>query len=105
MDSFSKSSSLAGRELGQPNMEPDLPSLEQRIQEIAKKHMDPFAASDVIDQDADLQALGIDSMKSITMLLELESAFGFNFSDDLLSPENFQSLRKLNILVTSALKK
>ena len=45
---------------------------------------------DIPDQEA-LAVLGIDSMRSIDLLLQLESTFGVTFPDESITAENFST--------------
>jgi acyl carrier protein len=46
--------------------------------------------SEIPDQEP-LTAWGVDSMRSINLLLDLESAFAITFPDDLITAENFST--------------
>jgi acyl carrier protein len=76
-------------------------SLAETVSDVVRRHLPNGESLGEIDENAELQLLGLDSMKSISMLLELENAFGITFPDDLLSPENYQTLRALKALVLS----
>ena len=46
---------------------------------------------DSFPMDRELRDLGVDSMTVVTLIFELESAFGINFDDAMLSNEVFQT--------------
>jgi acyl carrier protein len=46
-------------------------------------------------KNEDLKELGLDSMGSIELLLELEEAFNISFPDELLTEDTFSSASKL----------
>ncbi len=60
----------------------------------------PLAPGEIPD-DAPLAELGLDSMRSINLLLELESVFGIVFPDEALTPENFATAASIRRLVDS----
>lgn len=78
---------------------------EQVILEIVRKHLGPAWQAAEVDENAELHSLGMDSMKSISMLLDLEGAFKLTFPDDILIPENYRTLKTLRAMVSSALAK
>jgi acyl carrier protein len=45
--------------------------------------------------DAELVDLGLDSMRTVTILVEVEQAYGVTFTDDLLMPATFATARTL----------
>lgn len=53
--------------------------------------------------DADLIALGLDSMRSINLVVELEVSFNILFDDDELLLSNFSSIDKIYSKVTQKL--
>jgi acyl carrier protein len=54
--------------------------------------------------DSNLQALGLDSMTAIELLLDLEQTFGIVLPDELLTAETFQTPGSLEVAVRSLLK-
>ncbi len=58
------------------------------------------AALDV-PMDTELKSLGLDSMRIIDLLLEVETEFGVTFTDDLLTPETFRTPSTLRAAVVS----
>ena len=46
--------------------------------------------------ESDLAAMGLDSMNTIQMLLDIEAAFGVTIPDNMLTRENFTSLSTLS---------
>jgi acyl carrier protein len=69
---------------------------------IVKRHL---AAPHASLHDSNLVDLGLDSMKTISMLLDLESCFQISFPDDQLAPENFRRFRDIERTVESLLAK
>jgi acyl carrier protein len=69
---------------------------------IVKRHLE---APDASLHDSNLVDLGLDSMKTISMLLDLESCFQISFPDDQLAPENFRRFSDVELTVKSLLAK
>ena len=44
-----------------------------------------------LEAEADLSDLGLDSLRTIDLLVQLEGAFGILVPDDLLTPETFRT--------------
>ncbi|WP_131002687.1 phosphopantetheine-binding protein [Klebsiella variicola] len=49
----------------------------------------------IINPDDELDAVGIDSMTMVRLILQLESAFDIVLSDSLLGPETFRTPRSI----------
>jgi acyl carrier protein len=65
---------------------------DSRYEEVLRPHL-PFAEPDRPLQGADdLRELGLDSMETIQLLLDLESSYGLTFPDELLTAETFTSV-------------
>jgi acyl carrier protein len=47
------------------------------------------------DDDMSLSMLGLDSIKTIQIIVEIEEHYQIVFEDEILKPENFSSLRKI----------
>ena len=65
--------------------------LGRQVKTVIARHLAAQPAPGDIPDDAPLADLGLDSMRSINLLLELESAFGVTFPDELLSPATFRT--------------
>jgi len=48
-----------------------------------------------VDPEADLRSLGLDSMKSVALIVDLEETFGIIFDDDELIFEYFSTCNKI----------
>ena len=57
-----------------------------------------------LPMSVELEVLGIDSMKAIDLLLEIEEQFQIAIPDDLLMRENFSTGDKIVSLVTSLME-
>jgi acyl carrier protein len=73
-----------GREGGGERMPWD-----ERFESVVRANVPVLAASDPLLPSASLYDLGLDSMGTIQLLLELEETFAVTFPDDALKPETF----------------
>ncbi|MBD0738772.1 MULTISPECIES: phosphopantetheine-binding protein [unclassified Streptomyces] len=55
----------------------------------------PYAEGDELTADADLAALGLDSMGVVQLLADLEDRFGVELDDELLTEETFATVGSL----------
>ncbi|MEU6854789.1 phosphopantetheine-binding protein [Actinacidiphila alni] len=55
----------------------------------------PYAEGDELSPDADLAALGLDSMGVVQLLADLEDHFGVELDDELLTEETFATVGSL----------
>lgn len=58
-----------------------------------------------IPLNEDLAGMGLDSLRSVSLLLELENSFGFVFPDELMTAENFRTARNVIDVVALSLEK
>lgn len=58
------------------------------VLEIARRHVDPGSAGTLTEESA----LGLDSLKTIGFMLELETHFNFEFPEDLVDMAAFASV-------------
>jgi acyl carrier protein len=54
-----------------------------------------------VGMDDELIAVGLDSMRTIDLLLEIESEFGVQLADEMLTPETFRTPSALHAVVLS----
>lgn len=66
---------------------------------VLRKHLTHVEANDSIDEERDLYELGLDSMKSIALLLDLESAFNVVIPDEYLTADNYRTLGRLRSMI------
>ncbi|WP_130800262.1 phosphopantetheine-binding protein [Streptomyces otsuchiensis] len=64
------------------------------FQEVLLPHL-PYAESGELTAEADLTALGLDSMGVVQLLAELEDAFGVELPDEALTEETFATAGSL----------
>jgi acyl carrier protein len=68
--------------------------MDSRLLEILRRHL-RYARSSPIDQDASLRDLGLDSMQAIELLFDVESEFGIEVPDELLTEQTFATAATL----------
>ncbi len=61
----------------------------QDLLKIIRTHMTHLGADEALTLDSDLVKLGLDSMASINLLLEIETAFGIVMPDEALTASAF----------------
>ncbi|EML6324632.1 acyl carrier protein [Bacillus cereus] len=71
-----------------------LNSVENILKEILEVEQD-------IDLNEDLSSIGLDSLVSVSLIVELEEKFGITFDDDELIFENFSNIKKIIDIVES----
>jgi acyl carrier protein len=69
-----------------------IPTQIDDIRQIVLKHARLVGASGAVDDDADLYALGLNSLATVSVMLALEDRYGVEFGDELLSRETFASI-------------
>ena len=62
---------------------------------IVKGHLKLAEAQQDLIMDADLDALGLDSQAALSLMLDLEEAYGVTFPDALLTEETFATPQSL----------
>lgn len=77
------------------------PSLEA-VEAVVRPHLKFLAAGDLLGAEAELGALGLDSMASIDLLLDLEKAFGVSILDDEITENSFATLAEVRDLVAKS---
>lgn len=78
--------------------------IETRIKEIMVEYIDGINDTSEISNDADLFALGINSVTGIRIFVAIENEFGFEFDDNNLNPETFGSVNQLSNYVKQKIK-
>lgn len=66
-----------------------------KLQAVLRRHLRLLAPEAALPPGEPLGNLGLDSMAAINLLLELETAFGIQIPDDLLSAETFETFASL----------
>ena len=81
----------------------DTSSLIHRIGEVVRPNLKFQDSSAPIPAEADLGELGLDSLASINLLLDLETEFNIQIPDDQLDENTFSSLANLEALVRASM--
>ena len=67
---------------------------QNRLQDVLSPHL-KFHEGDTIDPNADLGDLGLDSLSTITVLLDVEDEFAVEIPEELLEDDTFSTLAML----------
>lgn len=76
----------------------------ERFEQILRKHLRLVAADEPIPLDASLVAIGLDSIGTINLLLDIEDAFTVSLPGALLTPQTFQTRATLQSVVVTLMK-
>lgn len=63
--------------------------LDEKFEAIVRRYLPLMGPDDALDAQTPLREYGLDSMATVELIAELESAYGIRFVDDLLSLESF----------------
>jgi acyl carrier protein len=69
--------------------------LSQMFMLTLRRHLHHLAPSDGLSPQRSLRELGLDSMKAVTLMLDLESQFGVTLPESSLRPETFANAATL----------
>jgi acyl carrier protein len=81
-------------------MQNQLPFAE-RFEQILRKHLRLVAPDEPIPFDASLVSIGLDSIGTINLLLDIEDAFTVSLPGALLTPQTFQNRATLQSAVAA----
>jgi acyl carrier protein len=70
-------------------------TIAQKLEAVLRPHLRFLAPDAPLPPTEPLGTLGLDSMAAINLLLDLETAFGMQIPDDLLSAETFETFASL----------
>lgn len=79
-------------------------SVSERLERLVRGHLRFLKAEDRLAGDDDLGKLGLDSMASIDLLVEMEDHFGVHIPEELLAEDTFRSFNTLSELLSKVLK-
>lgn len=79
-------------------MESYLP-LREKFEQILRRHLHLVGADEPIAPDASLQSLGLNSIGTISLLLDIEEEFSISLPTTLVSPEPFRTRAALERVV------
>lgn len=63
--------------------------LEKKFEAIVRRYLPLMASDEALGRETPLRDYGLDSMATVELIAELETAYGIRFVDDLLSLEAF----------------
>jgi len=66
-----------------------------RFMALVRRHLKLADANQELAMNADLDGLGLDSQAALSLMLDLEEAFGVVFQDSMFTEETFASPRSL----------
>lgn len=72
-----------------------------KLRAIVRKHLRFVSKSEAIPDDKSLYELGLDSLTTVNLLLEIENSFGCTFPDSALNEHTFESFHALRAVVAS----
>jgi acyl carrier protein len=81
------------------------PKWDQQFDGILRSHLTLLPAGAELSDDARLGSLGLDSLASIQLLVELEEAYAVSFPDERLTADTFSSPGALWAAVSSLAKR
>ena len=79
-------------------------SISHRIGKLVRPSLKFLDTAEPIPAEADLGKLGLDSLASINLLLDLENEFAIQIPDDRLDENTFSSIASLEELIGSIIK-
>src|SRR5690242_15512385 len=63
------------------------------VMDVARHHVEAEDAPALDDPDADLSAIGVDSLEMVSFIFDLEASFSIEFPADMIIPETFRNVR------------
>jgi acyl carrier protein len=75
-------------------------SFSDRFEQVVRRHVS-LATDVALPFEADLNAVGLDSLGAVKLLVDLEDTFGISFPGTLLTPETFRTAATLKRAVIS----
>jgi acyl carrier protein len=75
------------------------------VMEVARRQVDPENTLALDDPDADLAAIGFDSLKMVGFIVDLETSFSIEFPADMIDAQTFRSLRTVADSVRAVCKR
>ncbi|MGV3662323.1 MAG: phosphopantetheine-binding protein [Prosthecobacter sp.] len=65
--------------------------LDSQLQDLLRPHLRFLKAGEPVPMDEDLGRLGLDSMASIDLLMEIESQMGLQIPDEMMTTDTFST--------------
>jgi acyl carrier protein len=76
--------------------------LDPKLREVIRRHLSYLRVDEDLPDDAVLKDLGLDSMRAVDLMFDLEEAFGITMPDEALMPETFGTPATIAAAVRSA---
>ncbi len=76
-----------------------MPNVEEKIREVLTESGRLAVPADSLNSDADLFAVGLDSLAIVNVLMRLEEAFDIELPDSLLSRRSFSNIATIEEIV------
>ncbi|MCC3327942.1 phosphopantetheine-binding protein [Nocardia abscessus] len=74
------------------------------LERIVRSHLTYYQSADRLDPDVELSNLGLDSLTSVRLLVDIESSLEIEIPFEDLVPETFRTLGSLNAAVKRAIE-
>jgi acyl carrier protein len=70
-------------------------ALSEEFEELLRAHLPDLGADEPLEPDRPLLALGLDSVRMVSLIVDLEGFYSLTFPEDLMSGETFHSAHTL----------
>jgi acyl carrier protein len=80
------------------------PSVQNRILGIVKAILEQNSIAVEVDPESRLVDIGLTSMDLVNLMLGVEAEFDFTIPQGEITPENFQSIRTLELMISNQLQ-
>ena len=78
-------------------------SVQDRVLSVVRSILDDNAVTVDIEPEARLVDIGLDSMDMVALMLKVEAEFDLTIPQPEIKPENFQSVKTLELMILSQL--
>ena len=78
-------------------------SIQDRVLSVVRSILDDNAVSVDIDPESRLVDIGLDSMDMVALMLKVEAEFDLTIPQPEIKPENFQSVKTLELMIRNQL--
>jgi acyl carrier protein len=85
-------------------MQPLTSEIRNRVMALVKAILEQNAITAAIDPDTRLVDVGLTSMDMVNLMLGVEAEFDFTIPQSEITPENFQSVKTLELMVAGQLR-
>ncbi|MFX4290856.1 acyl carrier protein [Streptomyces bohaiensis] len=72
------------------------PGTEDRVRQVLLSVLGDSVDVSLVGPDTDLWSMGLDSLRSVRLMVALEDEFAIEFPDELLTRETFSSVRRMS---------